>query len=302
MDMMTDRAAWLAERRKGIGGSDVAAILGLSPYRSALDVYRDKRGELVEQPENDAMRWGNRLEPVVRQEYSDQTGRAVLIPGDMLRHERHDFMLANLDGFTEDGRIFEAKTARTAQGWGEPGSDEVPQGYLFQVQHYMAVTGYPVADIAVLIGGSDFRIYTVEADRELHDMLVDAEAGFWQRVVEGDEPEPVTMADALTLWGKFSREARVTATDEIASACAQLAETKRAIAELEGRADELKLSIMMALGEADTLVDPQGKPLCTWKASKPVERFDAKALKAAHPEIHAQFVTIGEPSRRFLLK
>lgn len=296
------RTAWLAERRKGIGGSDVAAILGVSPYRTALEVYLDKRGELIDQPENDAMRWGSRLEPVVRQEYSDQTGRAVLVPDHILRHDRHDFMLANLDGFTEDGRIFEAKTARSGQGWGDPGTDEVPQGYLFQVQHYMAVTGYPVADVAVLIGGSDFRIYTVEADRDLHNMLVDAEAAFWQRVVDADPPEPVSMADVKALWGRFSREQKIEATPDLLQALEDLRGYKTAIAELEELADSRKLAIMAALGEADTLVDTSGRPLVTWKAGKAPERLNGKALKADYPEIHALYAAPGTPSRTFLIK
>lgn len=292
----------MAERRTGIGGSDVAAILGLSPYRSALDVFLNKRGDLSESPENDAMRWGSILEPVVRQEYSNATGRSVLMPSGMLRHERHQHMLANLDGFTEDGRIFEAKTARSGDGWGEPGSDEVPQAYLFQVQHYMAITAYPVADIAVLIGGSDFRIYTVEADAELHEMLFDAEADFWRRVVENQPPEPVSVADAMTLWGKFSNSRSITATADLEHEVRRLRSIKELIAGLEADAEEAKLAIMAALEDADTLVDVSGKPLVTWKATKPVERFDARALKSNYPEIYAQFTQVGEPLRRFLLK
>lgn len=302
MNMVIDRPAWLAERRKGIGGSDVAAILGLSQWRTPFEVWQDKRGVLVETPENAAMRWGNLLEPVVRQEYSDTTGRDVLLAEGMLTHSAHPFMLANLDGFTPDGRIYEGKTARTAQGWGEPGTDEVPQAYLFQVQHYMAITGYPVADIAVLIGGSDFRIYTVEADLDLHEMLIAAEAEFWRRVVENDPPETVTMADAVARWGRESHERSIIADADLEHAVGQLRLANVMKADAENMIEEHKATIMRALGDADTLVDVTGKPLVTWKASKPRETFDAKALKAANPEIHAQFVKVGNPSRTFLIK
>jgi predicted phage-related endonuclease len=178
----------------------------------------------------------------------------------------------------------------------------VPQAYLFQVQHYMAVTGYPVADIAVLIGGSDFRIYTVEADRELHDMLVTAEAAFWQRVQNNEPPEPVSLADALAMWGKASVSRSVQATPEMVAAVVEMRNLKAQIAELDARADESKAEIMIALGEADTLVDFNGTPLVTWKAGKPPERFDAKTFKVAHPELYAAFAATGEPTRRFLLK
>lgn len=303
---MSDRDAWIQARRTGVGGSDVAAILGLSKWKTPLQVYLDKRGEGVEQQDNDAMLWGRYLEPVVRQAYADQTGNEVRVLDEMVRHQVHDFMIANLDGFVlqEDGprRVFEAKTARTGEGWGEPGSDQIPQPYLLQVQHYMEVTGFCVADVAVLIGGSDFRIYEVPADRELQEMLIEAEAEFWQRVQRGDPPEPVTVADAVARWGRSSRADLVMADDAALAAVKQLHALKARRVEMDAEEDAARAIVMKTLGESDTLVDPAGRALCTWKASAPPMRFDAAALKAAHPELHAQFLKPGEPSRRFLLK
>ena len=152
---MDARDDFLKSRATGIGGSDAAAILGLSRWKSPFQVYQEKRGEAAQTPDNASMRWGRYLEPVVRQAYADDTGRAVRLPDGLVRHQQHTFMIANLDGVTDDGRVVEIKTARTSQGWGEPGSDQVPQEYLLQAQHHMAVTGLVVADVAVLIGGSD---------------------------------------------------------------------------------------------------------------------------------------------------
>lgn len=194
--MNTDRTQWLAARRAGIGGSDVAPILGLSKWRTPLDVYLDKRGELPEQEDNAAMHWGRTLEPIIRQEYANQTGATVTVPDSILAHPQYPFMLASLDGVTDALRVFEAKTARASEGWGEPGSDEIPDAYALQVQHYMAVTGYQFADVAVLIGGSDFRIYTVAADHELQDEIIQACRVFWERVESGNPPEPITATEA----------------------------------------------------------------------------------------------------------
>lgn len=300
------RAEWLEARRTGIGGSDVAPILGLSKWSTPLQVYQQKRGELGEQPENDAMRWGRYLEPVVRQAYADQTGNEVRVLPTMIRHPVHEFMVANLDGFVAPEhaprRVFEAKTARSADGWGEPGTDQIPQPYLLQVQHYLAVTGFIVADVAVLIGGSDFRLYEVPEDRELQEMLVDAEHEFWQRVQRGDPPEPVTVADAVARWGRSSRADCVMATDEVTLALQTVRAARASIQQAEAIEESAKAVILRALGECDTLVDATGKTLATWKASAPPMRFDASALKAAHPELHAQFLKPGDPSRRFLLK
>lgn len=301
-----DRAAWLETRRSGIGGSDVAGILGLSKWSTPLQVYQQKRGEIADQPDNATMRWGRYLEPVVRQAYADETGNEVRVLDQLVRHHSHDFMIANLDGFVAPAsgprRVFEAKTARTAEGWGEPGSDQIPQPYLLQVQHYMAVTGFVVADVAVLVGGSDFRIYEVPEDRELQEMLVDAEAEFWGRVQRGDPPEPVTVADAVARWGRSSRSDIVMADAEALAAVQALRAARDSIKVAEDIEATAKAVLMRAMGECDTLADATGKALVTWRAAAPAQRFDAAAFKAAHPDLHAQFVKPGEPSRRFLLK
>lgn len=299
---MNARQDWLQARTTGIGGSDVAAILGLSKYKTPLAVYLEKRGEADPTPDNPAMRWGRYLEPAVRQAYADETGREVRVPTDMIRHPLYEHMLANLDGFTDDRRIFEAKTARSADGWGESGSDQVPQPYLLQVQHYMEVTGFEVADVAVLIGGSDFRLYEVPADRELQDMLIDAEAEFWQRVQRAEPPEPVSYADVQARWGRESRTDLVMADDAVLRAVLQLRELKVQREHLDLAEEEWKAVVMKALGEFDTLVDGSGKTLATWRAAKAAQRFDAAAFKAAHPDLAALFTKAGEPSRRFLLK
>lgn len=300
------RDEWLEHRKTGIGGSDVAAILGLSKWRTPLQVFQEKRGEVASQPDNNAMRWGRYLEPVVRQAYADETGREVRVPTAMLRHPKHSFMVANIDGVTggdyEPPRLFEAKTARTAEGWGEPGSDEIPQVYLLQVQHYMAVTAIAVADVAVLIGGSDFRLYEVPEDRELQEMLVEAEAEFWSRVQRGVPPDPVSYADMQARYGRASRAASVVASVDVERAVARLRTIKAERDALDAAEEDARAVVMAALGENDTLIDPAGKTLCTWKASAPAKRLDTAAIKAEHPELYERYVKTGEPSRRFLLK
>lgn len=296
-----DMETWLAERRRGIGGSDAAAVVGLSKYRTPFEVYQDKRGEIPPIDDNESMLWGRVLEPVIRQQYAERTGRTVLMPETILRHPRHEFMLANLDGFTDDKRVVEIKTARTAQGWGEPGSDEVPQEYLLQTQHYMAVTGFVVADVAVLIGGSDFRLYEVPADAELQEMLIDAEAEFWKRIVDGNPPEPVSLADIRARFGSYSTAGAVEASPDVVAAVETLKALKEQHKALEASEDTAKAIIMGALGDKDTLVS-QGATLVTWKAAKARELFDSKSFKAAHPALYQEFTKAGEPSRRLLIK
>lgn len=297
-----NRDQWLQERQNGIGGSDAPAVLGMSKWKTPLQVYLEKRGEAPPQPESEPMRWGTRLEPLVRQEYADRTGEVVRLPDGLLRHPKYPWMLATIDGVTDSQRLVEIKTARTAEGWGEPGTDEVPQAYLIQVQHYLAVTALPVADVAVLIGGQDFRLYEVPADREMQDLIIEQEAEFWRRVQDGIPPEPVSYADIVARYGRASRSASVVASPHVRDAVLELRQIKAEREQLDAREEAARAVVMQALGEADTLVDADGAVLCTWKAAKPALRLDGAALKAAHPEIWQQFAKLGEPSRRFLSK
>lgn len=299
--MSPDRETWLAERRTGIGGSDVAAILGLSKWSTPLAVYLDKIGEAPAVEDNGPMRWGRYLEPVIRQAYSDETGRNVRVM-DMIRHPTREYMLANIDGFTDDGRLLEIKTARTAESWGEVGTDQIPTPYLFQVQHYLEVTGFEFCDVAVLIGGSDFRLYEVGVDPELCRMIVEAEAEFWSRVQRREPPEPVTMADAIARWGRSSLTETLEADETVLGAIELLRNARVKKAEVEAIEENAKAVIMCALGERDTLVGPDGKTLATWKAQAGAKRLDTKALKELRPTVYAEFEKQGEPVRRFLLK
>lgn len=291
----------LEERKSGVGGSDAPAILGISPWRTPLQVYLEKRGELEGQPENEAMRWGTALEPVIRQRYADETGRRVVVPVKMLRHPKRHYMIANLDGIAADNRVLEVKTSRSSDNWGDPGTDEVPAPYLAQVQHYLAVTGFEVADVAVLIGGSDFRIYEVPADIELQEMIIEKEARFWEMVQAGTPPEVQSYADAVALFGKRSLPSIIQATPEALDAHFRLSNIKEQIEALKAREDALKGLLCAFMGEADTLSDG-GKTIATWKQAKAANRLDVDTLKNDLPEIYKKYLKQGQPSRRFLLK
>jgi putative phage-type endonuclease len=293
--------AFRAERLTGLGGSDAAAALGISKWKTPLQLYMEKRGEIPPVEETEPMRWGVLLEPVIRQEYANQTGREVMrVP--MARHARHKHMIAHFDGIVKGRGIFEAKTARSPEGWGEPGSDEIPQEYLIQVQHYLLVSGLPLADVAALFGGSDFRIYTVEADRELQEMIVDGEHEFWERVQKAVPPDPVNLEDVNLRYGRFSRADPVNADAEALATFGRLVAARDAIHRLEAEKDTHEMAIKSYMGEHDTLLGPEGKPLVTWRLAKAPVRFDTQAFREAKPDLYAAFSKPGFASRRFLVK
>ena len=303
MDNFIGSAAWLEERRKGIGASDCSAVLGINPWRTPYQVYQEKRGELKGWEGDEQANWGLLMEPALRQFYSNQTGRPVRFADKIMFHKKHDFMLASLDGFTDDGRIVELKTARSSKGWGEPGTNEIPDHYALQVHHQMIVTGFEVADVVVSIGGAPPELYEIAADKDLHEMIIEAAAAFWQRVVDGNPPEPTTYADAISRFGHVNTAGTVIAPSIVIEAIESLRTTKEKLDSLKAQEEELKGMIISCLGDSgDTLLSSGGETLCTYKLAKGRETFDSKAFKKDHPELFPQYVKTGEPARRFLLK
>lgn len=304
---MDQQVKWLEERRKGIGGSDIAAILGLSPFKTPLQVYQDKRKEVRAWSGSPQTDWGKRMEPVIRQWYSDTTGRAVRLPGGdgygIMFATDYPFMLATLDGFTDDGRIVEIKTARHGKGWGEPGTNEIPDYYAVQCHHQMIVSGMEVADVPVSICGSSPELYTIEKDVEIREMIIEAAAKFWERVVAGNPPEPITKEDAVLLYGRSEKTGNVMAGMDDMANVIELKSVKGQIKELEGKEEVLQGKLMAAIGATgDTLISSAGDILATWKLAKGRTSFDSKKFASDHPDLSKQYTKQGDPSRRFLLK
>jgi putative phage-type endonuclease len=300
------RDEWLAARRAGIGGSDAAAVLGLSPWSSPLDVYLAKIGEAVDPADTPAMAWGRRLERVILDAYVEQAGVSVDAPVGvyrLLRSSTRPWQIYSPDAMADD-RLVEIKTARTSEGWGEPGTGDVPDVYAIQVQHGMAVTGLPRCDVAVLIGGSDFRVYTVERDDALIADLIAAEASFWRRVEARDPPPPRTYTEAQRLWGRASPpRVPVYATDEAEAAYRELLSVRDQLAELERRKEELQALLCAEMADrGDTLIGASGQPIASWTVIKPRETFDSKAFSRDHPDLYAAYLRVGQPTRRFNIK
>jgi len=294
---------WLEERRKGVGGSDVAAILGLNPWKTAYRVYQEKRKEVEDWQGNDATEWGKRMEPAIRQFYSDVTGRSVRLPDKIMYHSKYPFMLASLDGFTDDHRVVELKTARSGKDWGEPGTNEIPDYYALQCQHYLIVTGFEVADIVVSIGGGSPNLYEVLEDKELQGMIIDAEADFWQRVQEGNPPDVVTYADAVQRYGLNTATGAVVADEDAIKNILALKALQTKIKEMELIQEEIKGRLITFIGDSgDAIVDADTNYLITYKLAKGKTMFDAKALKKDMPDIYKMYLKTGGATRRFLIK
>jgi putative phage-type endonuclease len=184
---------WHAMRATGLGGSDIAAIVGLDKYRSPLEVWLAKTGQFVPRREDEvldeAALMGHLLEPIVAQRFQAKTGLPVLTRPGTLRAAAPTWALANLDGATvEDGEpgVFEAKTRSSyaLDDW----IDEPPAGPYLQVQDYLMVTGWAFGYIACLIGGQRTIVHRIERDEAVIDDLAAIGDDFWQCVTDRRRP------------------------------------------------------------------------------------------------------------------
>lgn len=292
---------WHEIRRSGIGGSDAAAVLGMSKFKSPYQLFLEKTGDADQIPDNWDMQRGRALEPVIRQNYSDRTGRVVRLLDGVLRDNDRPFMLGNFDGLTEDNRLVEIKAPRYTKEWGEAGTDQIPQEYLIQVQHYLAITRFEIADVVVSFGGGAPLFYEVPADNDLQEMIIEGERKFWDMVQSNTPPDPTTAEDVAKMF-KRSTAGSVIATPEIEAELAALKITRNELDMLEEKKQVHETALKIFMGEKDTICDAFGIPLVTWKESKPRETFDTKAFKQDKPELYDEYVKIGDSSRRFLLK
>lgn len=300
------RIDWLNARRKGIGGSDMAAILGLDPYRTPLAVYLDKVGELPDDDEqSEAMEWGNRLEAAVAGGALDRIADDVEERLTMRRshrilaHPDRPYLLANVDrtvhGHPDGPGVLECKTTGTwtAKAWEDDDPDHLPTKYIIQQQHYLDVLGWSHGWVAVLIGGNRLRVEHIRRDDQLIAGLHQVAEEFWQRVVDG-HPPPVTAADhnlVRTLHPDRPKGSRADLPADVADLLAQRADAKRMEDHFAAARKEAEARLHQLLGAAEEGWLPgNDHPAVTYRQQSR-SGIDAKALAKAHPDIAREFTT-----------
>lgn len=295
---------WIEARRTGVGSTDSAAIMGLSKWRTPIEVWKEKLGIAEPFVTNWHMQRGHALEPLIRAHYAQQTGRDVYNMRGSVMHPERMYMFASLDGYTQDNRLCEFKAPTTKRGWGDAGTDEIPTEYLIQVQHAMFVTGIEVADIGASFGGAEPVYYEVVADKEIQAAIVDAAADFYfERVQKRVEPSPTTIEEMQQRL-KIHDGAGVYATQEAKQAYERLLHIRADVKELDVARAEQEEAIKRFLLEsgASILLDDSNSQLLSWNEQKGRESFDSASFKKAHPDLYAQFVKQGNPFRVLRIK
>jgi putative phage-type endonuclease len=294
------REQWLAWRKKGIGGSDVSAIAGMNRWKSPIEVWMEKVGQLEPKELGEAAYWGTVLEDIVAKEYSKRSGLKVQRRNAILQHPKHEFMLANVDRMIHDvdrGKgILECKTAGEYKK-GEWEEDNIPEEYALQVHHYLAVTGLQFARIAVLIGGNKFEIRDIERDEEIVDYLTKIESDFWQLVKSGTAPEmdgSQSASDLLKIMYPNSNSSSIELpySGQMVEDFLRLQEMEK---EIKLRKDEVANKLKNQIGENELAYTSDHK--LSWK-SLTTKRFDTEKFKLSNAELYNQFINETN-SRRF---
>ncbi|MEA5366049.1 YqaJ viral recombinase family protein [Amycolatopsis sp., V23-08] len=188
-DFEPGSSEWHAARAHGIGGSEIAAVLGLSPWESRFSLWHRKKGLVAPVAQNDVMYWGTRLEEVIREEFNlrhaGELSPAVTVG--TWRHAARPWQIANPDGKL-DGALYEGKTAYNDDGWGEEGTEEIPVYYRTQCLWYLDVFGLNLCHVAVLISGSDYREYYVERANDEMALMRERAAEFLDTLRENQRP------------------------------------------------------------------------------------------------------------------
>ena len=298
-----EREDWLKCRKSGIGGSDASAVAGINPWKSPLNVYLDKTSNAIDNSTSFRMELGNRLEQLVADLFTEETGKKVRNLNGILRNDNYPFAFANIDRqVVGENAILECKTTNSfaTKEWAEG----VPPHYEIQCMHYMAVTGADRCYIAALIGNQDFKIHILERDQETINYLMAIEKEFWEEYVKGDKvPEP----DGSSQYSDYLKDKYSNSNGEkinldylpggqdLIDKYLELKNNKKEI-EKEIKQIEQTLQVEMQENQQASL----GWHKITWETSTRTS-LDSKAIKLEHPEIYAKYTNTSS-YRRFTVK
>lgn len=296
-----DEEAWLAARTRGIGGSDVGPICGVSPFTSARQIYLNKTGQYTEamKPDEAAqerMRFGHLLEPVVADEFARRTKdeiKAIYTVDATLCHKDFPWALANIDRLIEyqDGTlgILECKTTSeyNKDAWD---SGEIMMTYIYQLNWYLWILGLEKGAFACLVGGNKFYHYDVYRNDELlNDVIIPAAKSFWfDNVLALKEPE-MQASDtdfANTLYSSVVKNSeKVLDTDTANDLARTVFECKAKIKEITSTMEEAQNRLKDML--QDTEIGYTKDYTVKW-SPRSQNRVDTGALKTNFPEVYNQ--------------
>ena len=253
----------------------MAAILGVSPYKTRLELWEEKRQVISEyslklQNNNSKEKSaGHYLEPVIAQMFEDQTGLRPRHRRKKYVHNKHHFLVGHIDRLITGQKAFlECKSAASfvSDEWAD---DQIPAHYLCQVHFYAGLAGFKEFYIAVLIGGNDFKYHKIKFREDFYDFMVEKAVEFWGMVQRGIMPAPSTLKEVARVYSKGEEKKAVQANQEIEEQAIKLHNLKAEKKKIEAEEDGIKMKVRDFLKDACILLDSSGVKILTVTASKP---------------------------------
>ena len=286
-------------RNEFLGGSDIAAVMGMSRWKTPLKLWAEKTGKLPlpDLSDVEAVELGTDLEEFVAKKFTQKTGKAVRRSPKYYQHPDYPYMVTHVDRLvTGTDELLECKTASFFKK-DEWENDDIPQEYILQVMWYLGITGRKIGHIAVLIGGQSFKYKQIEFDSELFETMVEAAKEFWQHVKD-DTPPAVMPDDDETLKDLYSEHTEVMielypeneettqAVQTFEDKVAYLQEVKGHIKNLQDEQKEIETAIKDII--KDNLGIKTPKYVVSWK-SQSKTNFDTKLFKELHSDLYEEF-------------
>jgi putative phage-type endonuclease len=302
-----------AIRSQYIGSSDVAAILGFSKWKTALDVWKGKTDPMsvpdlaADESKRKILKRGKLLEPVIRELAADEWHWKVIEENERHQDDEHGWMKAEVDfAIREDMEVVNCECKSVSPfavaEWGDEGTDEIPIEYYAQVMYALMVTGRSKCYVLALFGSDDLVRYVVHRDEETIANMREAVESFWfGNVLGGIAPEPTTLDDIAFLF-KMVRGRRIEATPEIVELVekyrvlglsAKAAEDEREVVKTEIAAYALQ-KCREAAGDPQAdedceLFTPDGRLCATYKSQRGAY-LDQGRLRTEQPALHASLM------------
>jgi len=283
---MSNREQFLLERKLGIGGSDIAPIMGLSPYSTPLDVYRDKMNPIVAyEEESEDLKRGARVEKYILQEYCEVNNCSLETNLAPVIDPKYPFMRGNVDAkVVGENVIVEAKSTKSPIAKWEEG---IPEYYRTQVAYYAMLSNAERVDVPVLFSNWQYACFTYWRDLEYEARIRQAVIDFWNNhIVAGIPPAPSNPAELQEVYPKLETAKTIKADSDIREKINIWQETSLKRRELEKQEEKLKIEIQNFMGDAGILDAGFCKVALKERTAT---RLDTGALKEAMPELYREY-------------
>jgi putative phage-type endonuclease len=299
----TTRTEFLKNRSRSIGSSDIPVIMGVDAYRTPLDLFLIKTGKVGPTADNKFTRRGRKLEPVVAEYFSEDSGYQIEEGSEeeiTFYHEK-EFFSASPDRIYVDDQgdrcILECKTTSLTVDKEEP-----PLYWFCQLQWQLGVMGLKKGALAWMGNRFEFDYCEYGFQPDFFEEMKGHAEKFWtENVLKDVAPEPTNAGDVVKLYPVHQPDKAIEATKGVLGLFEKLNEARENLKTWKAVEEQAKEDLQMIMKDAEAITYA-GATLCTWRTSKPTRRINTAKLKKEAPELYEQYSKESPGTRRFLIK